>query len=454
MWKSLQKLFSWLREATYVNNSSSYEDVDEDEWVNIDNLQDRNLDQATLTEQRKLSRLACLWNPHARNVIRNFVIFIVGKGFQYTPYKKGSSIVDPQLIQQIKVIWDTFETKNNWPIRTKEIVRRFYRDGEVFLRYFSTEKTLSVRFIDPDVVFDPSGQVSWGIETDPQDVETPTKYIVSIDGTTSTNIPAEEIQHIKAEDSDVKRGIPFLLPVLKRLRQYDAWIQDRITLNKIRSSIALIRKWNAGPSTIKSFADANATRTDIETHSEGQGQHRRQRFKPGSVIDVPKGAEYQYLSPDVQAADVRYDGRSIILSIAAGVGQPEYMVNADASNANYSSTMVAESPAVRSFEDGQEIFSVELMKVWRRTIQHAVQIGELPQEALQYDVVVTGLPLIARNHLQETQANQILFESKILSPQSWAAKEGINYEKVEQEWKAVMLDTLHVDNGESEENQM
>jgi hypothetical protein len=349
---------------------------------------------------------------------------------------------DEKLISLMNFYWMKFMKVNKWKKRRKEIVRRTYRDGETFLRFFPQGDTLITRFIDPDDVRDTTNTHSWGIETDPNDVENVKAYHV-IEGasTESKSIPAEEIQHIKEKDtdSDVKRGEPFLLSVMKRVQQYDTWIQDRVTLNKVRASIALLRKWKgATPQGLKNFADSKATTTVTKTTRTGTVNERQRRMKPGTILDVPKDAEYEYLAPDVQAGDVRHDGRSILLSVAAGTGQPEYMVTGDASNANYSSTMVQESPAVREFEDGQEYFGEAEAEVWRRLRDYLVNENFLPNRALMMEVEVQAAQLIVRNRLNDVQADEILFLNKVISPQVWSGREGVSYDKVRKEWEEVL----------------
>ena len=67
------------------------------------------------------------------------------------------------------------------------------------------------------------------------------------------------------------------------------------------------------------------------------------------------------------------DGRHILLNIAAGSGLAEYMVTGDASNANYSSSMVAESPAVKEFEDIQDESKDAYIEIWDRVMENGMR---------------------------------------------------------------------------------
>lgn len=488
----LRKLKNYKKAQEKREASLSIIDRDEDKWETIGSGSDiRKPTEETLSEYREISRGLYKWNPHAKSVIRNEVKFIVGQGFTLQPFfptippeqeiqevaeikaesenetlseaisqalpdssrKPGRTrdldktppteqSQDEKLISLMNFYWMKFMRVNNWKRRRKEIVRRTYRDGETFLRFFPQGDTLAVRFIDPDDVKDTTNEHSWGIETKENDVEMVVAYhVIEGTATTSKRIPSEEIQHIKEKDtdSDVKRGEPFLLSVMKRAQQYDTWIQDRVTLNKVRASIALLRKWKgATPQGLRDFVDSKATTTVTKTTRTGTVTERQRRMKPGTILDVPKEAEYEYLAPDVQAGDVRHDGRAILLSVAAGTGQPEYMVTGDASNANYSSTMVQESPAVREFEDGQEYFGEEEADVWRRLRDYLVAQDFLPKRALMMEVEVQATQLIVRNRLHDVQADEILFLNKVISPQVWSGREGVSYDKVRKEWQEVL----------------
>ena len=83
---------------------------------------------------------------------------------------------------------------------------------------------------------DPSA--SFGIQTDPDDVETVLGYW--IDGRL---VDAAEIQHRKANvDANVKRGLPLFYPVRKNLRRAEKLLRNMSVVAEIQSAIAVIRK--------------------------------------------------------------------------------------------------------------------------------------------------------------------------------------------------------------------
>ena len=58
---------------------------------------------------------------------------------------------------------------------------------------------------------------------------------------------------------------------------------------------------------------------------------------------------------------------------------PEFMLSSDASNANYASTMVAETPAVRMFERLQAQQVEDDRAVFCRVIRNACEAGTSPE---------------------------------------------------------------------------
>jgi capsid protein len=386
------------------------------------------LDQATM-----LSRARELWkgNPHARGIIRTLEKFVLGRGVRIVAHDENPKVQE---------WWEEFVRENDFERRTREIVRRSFRDGECFLRYFINEETgkVRIRFLEPEEIADPEGKISYGIETDPDDIENPLRYFRASEEKLIEVIPADLVQHIKIlVDSNVKRGLSFLYGVMPLITKYEQWLNDRIVLNKIRSAVAIVRKVSAPRGELASFSREGLT--DCA---------RRRMWKPGSIITVSDGVDYQILSPNLQAHDVQYDGRNILLSIASGCGLAEYMVSADASNANYASTMVAESPSVREFEDWQQFFEAEFAEIFRRVIRAGIDSGALPAErmATQKETAEDGVevsrevlvktslscdvlfpPLVHRNLKDETEALKMHKEMSIISNHTLAGKLGYDY---------------------------
>src|SRR4030067_264343 len=266
-------------------------------------------------------------NPHARTIVRCLVKFVLGVGPTVVPKDKKNK---KKLIET----WKKFKKDNKFNIREKEIAMRLFRDGEVFIRIYrdkGEKGDVAIRFIRSNLIAQPINskgyeKATFGIETDPDDIEMPIAYIKTDgDGNFKERISIEDIIHLKINcDSDDKRGVTIFRVVAKRLKQYEDWLEDRIVLNKIRSAIALVKEIETGNvGAVKNIRDANLSSRFATDRNVTQA------FERGTVITASKGVKYNLLSPNINATDVKDDGRAILLAIAAGIGFPEMLFTAD-----------------------------------------------------------------------------------------------------------------------------
>jgi capsid protein len=160
---------------------------------------------------------------------------------------------------------------------------------------------------------------------------------------------------------------------------------------------------------------------------------RRAKIQPGSIIDT-QGFDLQYLSPNTHFDDASLLGRTILLSIAAGTGLPEFMLSADASNANYASTLVAEGPAVRHFAAWQAFFIGQWQNLFRMVLDEAVRLGLItPLEARHVTLHITPPPLAVRNRHAEAQADALYYDRGALSARELARRDGADAERMRRE---------------------
>jgi hypothetical protein len=380
--------------------------------------------QSNQIEAVRKSREFDRWDPHAHGILNTLVNYIMGKGINITPKSD-----DPMAWWIWREFW--ISDRNKMPVKQFEIVRRIFRDGEIFIRFFSkddggaeTGKT-TIRFLDPLMVR-AKGDVSDlsnlamtinnGVNTDPEDIEKVISYTVQdrVDPGKFIEIPAEEVLHIKINaDSDQKRGEPAMQTLLSYFRHYEQWIENRILLNKIRSAIVLIKKVEGTPTEVANMAATlpRATRTSA-------GDQKKQAFRGGTMITEGPGVTYRMEGSNINATDAKEDGRNIKLSMAAGMNMPEYIFG-DASNANYSSTMVAESPFVKMIQFYQIFFEYQLGQVYKRVIQNAVNAGLLQEP--NDDEFVAKLKAI--RDIKEDTGEEGEGNDKQLSPREAALKE-------------------------------
>lgn len=430
---STSELSAWEKRLTeafdglwdhFVDPSEALE-ADGEHWLPVDRSATGGTawgTEAHLASVRAECRGLAVSNEFAINGHENRISYIVGTGHVYRAVTRPGADVPEPLLVDVQAVLDEFVRVNRWHQRQQEIVRRRDRDGEAFLRFFAAaDGTLRLRFVEPGQVSTPSTQAnqpaaSFGIQTDPEDVETVLGYW--IDGHW---VEGSEIQHRKANvDANVKRGIPLFYPVRKNLRRAEKLLRNMSVVSEIQSAIAIIRKHtNGSRATVSQFVGKQADA------SGPSGPVRR--YAPGTILDALAGTEYQFPAAGIDAGRYVTVLQAELRAIASRLVMPEFMLTSDASNANYSSTMVAEGPAVRMFQRLQQEMLEDDLAVMHRAVATAVEAGRLPSDTLRL-VDLEGLPptLAVRDRLKEAQADQILVRSGAMSVATMALRHGLD----------------------------
>ena len=398
-------------------------DPDESSWRMIihgaKTLGDQwDLTGVNLDDLRRISRRMALTNSHYKGILQNNKNYIVGHGIIIS-----ADPDDPQKDHKDEQ-WRRFKAGNDWHNRCKEIVLRAFRDGECFLRFNGDGESAKVRFLEPEWIMDPSNKATYGIVSDDDDVETIKAYLYSPgDSNEAETIPAEEVLFIKMlADSSQKRGVAYYWSELVKLADMDTWYKNLLVYQKVSLAVVLLRKHaeGIGPTAIKGFADTQ--KTDTRFNAKTGRYDRYQQIKAGTIIDTPHGVEYEWQGPKLDARPIVEGARAILLAVAAGANQTEPMVTGDASNANFASTMVAEAPAIKSYESWQEFFGECFCQVWRKVTVTAIDD--------KFQPVFTPPGLVSREPEKEAKANEVLHQKEVLSRKTWQKKAGLDPEEV------------------------
>lgn len=426
-------LESCLEDYSCVDPYDAYRDSDGTHWSTLrvtgfSNSQGSGcFDEARLEEIRRQSRDLVLRNEFAINALENRVNYIVGLGHKY--YAIPHDDRDLELAESVREVLREFCEENQWDKRHREIVRRNDRDGEVFLRFFPDPfAPLRVRFVEPEQVSTPSQYRTYtdhrfGIHSAKSDVET--VYGYWIDG---EYVAAEEVQHRKANvDGNSKRGLPLFYPVQKNFRRIEKLQRNMSVVAEIQSAIALVRKHAGG--TAESLRQYVRQQSQVPSPDSGGSFQSMQQFAPGTIIDVQQGTDFQFPITAIDASRYILILQAELRAIASRLVIPEFMLSSDASNANYSSTMVAEGPAVRMFERLQYEMISEDLRVMRRAVQHAIHRGVLPHDTFAHIVLHAIPPMLAvRDRLKEAKADEILLNCGVLSMRTMAMRYGLDPE--------------------------
>jgi capsid protein len=377
-------------------------------------------------------------NPHAHNVLRLLEVYVVGPGLQLEHVP--TSDPDAGSVRVADAVWAEFLALNAKHFSYREFARRTWRDGECFLRLFPGDDVVpAVRFVDPEMIGDfPEHPDSQGILTAAGDVETPVAYlrVDPVTGKLRERIPAAEMLHARINvDSNQKRGLSFFAPLVEPLSRFDGWLETELAARRLQASIVLWRRIQGSPSLVAGFADGLDTGAFPSTVNGGTV--RSERYRPGTILTTSQGTELKFLQPDTNFTDAVTLGRQLLLCAASGAGLPEFMLTADASNANYASTMVAEGPAVKLFQSEQQFFAGEFERLWRMVMSEAIAVGRLPDDFFEQVRPQWTFPkLVARDRPKEREADVKLVESRVLSRAEIARRDGADPEQMRRELAA------------------
>ena len=398
---------------------------------------------------RDRARFVFATNEFAHGLVQCFQSFVVGSaGFKW----RVASIdlknpVPEDLLKRCQASLDIFREYNNMVDVENEIVYRLHVDGEVFIRKFpQANGMLVIRFIEPELVRGYATDIgspkdSFGIIVEEDDINSVLGYQVILKPTVTrepTFIPAEEIIHIKiGTNANAKRGLTTFYPVFQNLTNCEDILASTVTMAKARAKIAMIRKVNnVAPDSMASLVDSQIDATLGGSNNMGATENiGLERFGYGSIITAPANIDYEFPGANVDAAGLIQVLQANLRSLATRFGISETLMSGDASNNNYSSALIAEAPARRTFERWQGIVGRSLAEcrfepnkslAWSQ-IHLAAEHGIIPKEILKnIKITSEAYSLQSREHQKEAEMNNVYHSMGVKSIQTIRAELGLD----------------------------
>ena len=399
---------------------------------------------------RGAARILYQTSTLARGVVSGLQSYIIGDGFQYRVTEREGCPAGLRLACQ--EILDEYSDINDWPALEAELVRRDVRDGEWYVRSFPQgDGTTVERTFGPEQLIQPAGskleEWSFGKRNptgEEHDVQKVLEYAVCYDGDNShpVKVPASEvIEHTCNVDRDVKRGIPDLAyDTYDFLKVAGRLIENMAEGSAVQASVAEIRQWK-GPVTGDQASDFAASEADYQMTNPWTGNQQNVRqVRPGDVRDIPEGMEY-VPPPFTQGSTIFIAVEQAVLRAAAVTwNAPEWLTSGDASNNNYSSSLTAESPFVKTGTRKQNVdYKPRFVCArWRALRNYCEAKGGIVALGTKYDwaavqkyVDIQCEPpsMEVRNKLDEAQANAVRVQSGWKSRQTAAQEEGLDWEQ-------------------------
>lgn len=293
-------------------------------------------------------------NPLAYAVIEQSVNFVLGGGVRAVAR-------EPRVQQAIDRFWH--DPENRMDQRVYAIQTELSLFGEQFLRFFVDPLTgrVVLRQLDPLYVE--------AIETDPEDIERPLRYLYRPPGAPGQVVPALEGEWIPADEvlhvainkvSNATRGRSDLAPLLPWLRRYKEWLADRVRINRYKAAFLY----------------------DVTVTGADRAQLERLRAElaappePGSVLFHNEAETWRAVQPQIGADDVKEDGRALRLMIATGAGVPEHYLS-EGGNANRATAAEMGLPAIKRFQRRQEFLRSVIERILQRVLEEQQRAGRL-----------------------------------------------------------------------------
>lgn len=385
-------------------------------------------------------------NVYALGAINALANKVVRNGFMYRIVAKKRQQVAPRDLQVATDVLERFRDDQAWPELEREIFVRSRIEGERAIRYFAPVRAtgvLQVRTIEPEQILQPearpaSAEWAFGVHCDPFDVQTRLGYWVSYEGGTGLEqgeeVPASEVEFIKINTPRlVRRGLSDFFSVAGIADELSKLTRNLRVGAALLAAIAWIEQFEtASKSQVEAFAD------DVKEYSAFNprtGRNvRHERIEPGTIVRTAKGKTYQ--APPLATANTPQlieIARLSRLALATRWNAPE-VIFGDAANGSYASLAVAESPFVLTAEVEQSFYARHFRRVMLRALRAAVEAGVLSESVLDaIDVHVEPPSVVVRNRLEQAQENAILLDKGIMSPQTWAQIEGLDFAEEQQE---------------------
>lgn len=422
-----------------------------------------------LAQIRGACRVLATYNNTGVAALERLTDYVIRTGFDYQvsgvdETKNAYSIIAKKVIDQ-------FFLENRWHNDLdRELFQRKRRDGERFLGLWHVGGGhVQSRCIEPDYVTQPAlprdieawlgcadEPSSWtlGVHTELGDVEEIHGYYVQwserdtdwdyLPGGCDPLFPPHSencwLDHAKINvDRNVKRGLSDFFCIDTFLDLGRKLLRNTGHGAALQAAIAWIKEVVPGTTQAATGAEALA-KADAkfrQTKASGQLVERTvQQYQAGSILTPPAGTQYKAGPLGAGQAGQYFVGiyEAIMRYVGTRWAMREDMITGSAANNNYASILVAGDPFVLACESKQQAEAADHERILWRVLYWAWVAGrfgvarwEDVRAAIQIKVVPPQVAV--RDRDKETLRYKTLSDAGIMSDQTWAAKEDLDYDQ-------------------------
>lgn len=404
------------------------------------------------------------FEPRALGVVELLGNYIIGTGFTFSAQVEVSEAenVPAGLSKVVQKFIDEFLDQNDFHNDLdKEIHARSREDGEAPVALEPSRDGIpSIRLFEPNQITQPrrdrdleeyvehvhhvdcSGPTDWkyGVHTPHQKPYQVLGYHLVYGGTGDDwdYYPADRFELFKRNvKRNAKRGVSDFHWVWSEMGNEAKLRRNTVTGATIQAAIAFIREHAAGTTQAQAAGLVTSGRSGVRnesTYGGGTRQVSAVHYPPGKILDVSAGLQYK---PGPMGAErnssLLLPGEYILRCIGARWQTPEYMISNDASNGNFASTLVSESPFVKARESDQEWYAKRFLSlIWKAMkMGHAAGWFERNGVNLPWDVLMKLVdikcdpPEVAtRNRMDIANEQNLKIQNGTLSVETAIAEDG------------------------------
>lgn len=377
-----------LERAAYRNLLRSYEAGEinrfNDDWTPInEDTENADKTQRDLIKARAryLERNSDIANAAVGGIVRN----VVGVGI-----KPQARTPSEDLNQEIEELWAEWTKPKNCDVTGQQsfyeieamLLRRQIYDGEIFVKKVIDPRAqipLKLQVIKSDLLsqyllYAPgtNNVIRSGVELDK--VLRPLAYWIerkSPDGYITFDpdrIPADEIIHLwQRTQPDQIRGISYLAPIIKRIKDTQDYLDAETVAAKVAACFSIFIKTNTG-------APGNIGRAS-KRDSEGK---LLKSVRPGMITYLEPGEEIQAANPSRSTASASQFVSTQQRLAGAGLGLSYEVMSRDFQKSSFSAARQGMLEDRKTFEPIQEFMASHLCQVvYEAFMDAAVAAGRL-----------------------------------------------------------------------------
>ncbi len=327
-------------------------------------------------------------SPLARRIVELTSQYVVGPGFDI-------KCDDEPTRTFIDQFWH--HRLNRMPSRVIEMCDELTRTGNLFLLVSTDQSGMSfvravpaadIDLITPSVN-DIEQPVSFTTKADEhlQVFSYPAYHQESDAPNPDGSFPPVMLHYAINRPAGAQWGEPDLAPLLRWLRRYSAWLEDRVRLNRFRNAFLYVVTSHFGSE---------------EARRARQVQLAANPPSPGSILVCDESETWSVISPKLEALDAMQDGLAIKKLIASGVGIPMHFL-AEPEGSNRTTAESAGGPTFRRFEQRQQFFTWLLSDLLRVVLSRRAMVDRSVNP--ESEIAITGADISARDNVAHAIAS-------------------------------------------------